>query len=232
MALRANGRIEEADATETNYFIRNGGKISLIHATRGRVKQAVEARTKWFAKAKNPDAIEHIFGLDADDEHAMFLTVHNHVWTDGKGGPVAAWNAAARKSSGEILIQLSDDWEPPLHWDQIILSEIQDTSKPVVLAVSDGHRKDDLLCMAIMTRARYNQQGFIFHPEFFSMYSDNWFSEQAFKDGVVIDARDRITFEHLHPAFGKAEVDSTYQRTNCQEAYERGFAVLEALRNQ
>jgi tetratricopeptide (TPR) repeat protein len=230
MALRALGRAHEADAIETNEFISAGAKISLIHATRGRVKQAIEARRKWFNKAANPDAIEHIFGLDIDDQGAHFLAVHNHVFTNGQGGPVAGWNAAAAKSKGEILIQLSDDWEPPMHWDKLILEAIGDTSKSAVLAVNDGNRRDDLLCMAILTRARYKEQGFMFHPEFFSMYSDNWFSECAIQDGVLIDARDQITFEHLHPAFGKGEMDHTYARSNDGYHYKTGEGILRRLR--
>lgn len=230
MALRASGRFEEADVIEGNHFIRNGAKISLIHATRGRVKQAIEARRLWLSRAANPDAIEHIFGIDASDPHAVFLTVHNHAMVPGNGGPVAAWNAAAAKSQGQVLVQMSDDWNPPLHWDKMILDAIGDTSKESVLAVSDGHRTDDLLCIAIMTRARFRKQGNMFHPEFFSMFSDNWFSEQAFTDGVVIDARDRITFEHMHPAFGKAEMDATYARTNDGYHYKTGERIAERLR--
>jgi len=230
MALRASGYFEEADAVETNHFIRHGAKISLVHATRGRTKQAVTARLNWLEKAADPDAIEHIFAIDADDPMAAFLTVHNHVVLPGNGGPVAAWNAAASKSKGSVIVQMSDDWEPPMHWDKLILDAIGDTTREAVLAVNDGHRKDDLLCMAILTRARYQQQGYLFHPEFFSMHSDNWFSEQAFLDGVVIDARDRITFEHIHPAFGKAEIDETYARSNQGYHYQTGEGIIKRLR--
>jgi glycosyltransferase involved in cell wall biosynthesis len=228
MALRANGREHEADEIETAHFLQNGKKISLIHATRGRCKQAVEARRQWFNKAKNPDAIEHIFGLDSDDPHGAFLSVHNHVATDGKGGCVAAWNAAAKKSCGEILVQLSDDWQPPMHWDEILLNAIGETSDPKVLAISDGHRTDNLLCMAILTRARYEQQGYMFHPDFFSVYSDNYFTDKAYADGVIIEARD-IVFEHLHPIFGKAEWDETYARSNSDKNFANGKATYEKL---
>jgi hypothetical protein len=119
-----------------------------------------------------------------------------------------------------------------MHWDKLILDTISDTFAPAVLAVSDGHRKDDLLCMAILTRARYNQQGHLFHPEFFSMFSDNWFSHCAFRDGVVIDARDRITFEHVHPAFGKAEMDETYARSNAAEHYQKGSEIFQRLTHE
>jgi tetratricopeptide (TPR) repeat protein len=229
MTLRINGYQEEADAIETNHFIRSGAKISLLHATRGRVPQAVKARQTWLNRAADPDSIEHIFGLDASDPSAAFLAVHNHVVVPGNGGPVAAWNAAAEKSKGAVLVQMSDDWDPPMHWDKLILDAIGDTTRPAVLAVNDGARTDALLCMAILTRARYQQQTYLFHPEFFSMHSDDWFTECAHRDGVVIDARDRITFEHLHPAFGKGEMDETYSRSNCQENYQKGLEIYEKL---
>ena len=58
------------------------------------------------------------------------------------------------------------------------------------------------------------------------MYSDNEFSARAFADGVVIDARDKITFRHLHPAHGTAANDATYQHTNHPERYARGLATF------
>ena len=231
MALRVNNRQEEADAMEKNHFIRNGAKISLLHATRGRPAKAWRCRMDWLRAASNPDAIEHIFAIDADDVGSYMLTATRHVVSSHNDGPVGAWNAAAKASSGQILVQLSDDWEPVQGWDTAILSAIGDTLKPAVLAVSDGHRKDDLLCMAILTRARYKQHGYLFHPEFFSMYSDDWFSECAFRDGVVIDARDKIRFEHLHPAFGKGEMDETYARSNAEYRYKTGLGTLRRLRS-
>lgn len=230
MALRRQGQVAQADAEEINHFIRHGAKISLLHATRGRPQMAAETRRKWLETAANPDAVEHIFGLDQDDESAMALAAHRFVLCSGKGGPVEAWNRCAEASGGEVLVQLSDDWEPVLHWDKLILDALSDTSESKVLAINDGHRTDDLLCMAILTRQRLKEQGYLFHPDFFSMFSDNWFSDQAFSDGVVVDARDKITFRHLHPAFGAGEMDETYARSNEAKNYEEGKATFDRLK--
>jgi hypothetical protein len=116
-----------------------------------------------------------------------------------------------------------------MHWDKLILAAIGDTSKPSVLAVSDGYRTDQLLCMAILTRARYKAQGYMFHPEFFSMFSDNHFTDRAYADGVVIEAKD-IIIEHMHPAFGLAEMDDTYARSNAPANYAAGLATYEKLK--
>jgi glycosyltransferase involved in cell wall biosynthesis len=229
-ALRITGRAMESDTRRGNMLATSGKTtISLLHATRGRAMQAIRCRSEWLRLADDPKRVEHIFAVDSDDEESEVFLRFPSIIMDNNGGPVAAWNIAAKQSTGQILVQLSDDWKPFRGWDTAIVDAIGDTSKPAVLAVSDGHRKDDLLCMAILTRARYNQQGHLFHPEFFSMFSDNWFSRQAFADSVVIDARDRITFEHVHPAFGKAEMDATYARSNDSYHYKTGEGIFRRL---
>lgn len=228
VALRANNRRVTADVLQFNHFKAHGAKISLLHATRGRSKQALAAQYRWLNSAADPDAIEHIFAIDADDDQAMPLAANLSVILPGDGGCVAAWNAAAAKSNGALLVQMSDDWNPPMHWDKQILERLGDLSAPAVLAISDGSRTDDLLCMAILTRARYKQQGYLFHPRFKSMYSDNWFTRCAIRDGVIIEARD-LVFEHVHPAFGKAEMDATYAASNSEARYAEGYDILADL---
>lgn len=244
-ALRLNGKFDEADDVEIQNFMEAGNKISLIHATRGRAMPAAMARKYWFDTAADPTSIEHIFALDSDDTETLGkLQTFRHVVAPAGGGCVAAWNAAAAASRGRVLIQMSDDWIPPIGWDKMILERLGDLSKPAVLAISDGHRKDGLLCMAILTRARYLQQreritgpgggkswtpAFMFHPDFKSMYSDNYFSWSAYRDGVVIDGRD-IVIEHKHPVFDASiPVDKTYADSNTPERYEQGKAVFERL---
>jgi len=196
-------------------------KISLLHATRGRALQAKECRDKWLSTAKHPEDIEHIFGIDDDDIDSLTNINTQRVIVERGKGCVAAWNACAKASSGDILIQLSDDWEPVQDWDETIRGEFADAEGERVLAISDGHRADDLLCMAILNRKRYEKQGFMFHPDFFSVYSDNYFTWLAHKDGVIKDAR-HIVFEHKHPVFNKAEWDPTYLASNAQQNYIQG----------
>ena len=198
-------------------------KISLLHATRGRSKQATECRDKWLNSAKDPKAIEHIFGIDDDDNDSLTdINTQRVIVARGKGC-VAAWNACAKASKGEILIQLSDDWEPVEGWDEIILKEFEGVEGEQVLAISDGARTDELLCMAILNRKRYEKQGFLFCPDFFSVYSDNYFTWAAHKDGVIKDAK-HIMFEHKHPVFNKGEWDKTYTDSNSQQNYLNGQA--------
>jgi predicted O-methyltransferase YrrM len=226
---RIKGEFTRADTIEFNHFQKHGAKISLLHATRGRPAQAAATRREWLNSAKNADAIEHIFALDAEDLDSQPLQIFRHVVVEkSNAGSVAAWNLAAAHSSGGILIQVSDDFHPPLHWDVAVRHRLPDSKKSAVLAVHDGHRVDSLLCIAILTRARYLATGYLFHPGFFSVFSDNHFTRAAYLDDVIVDGRD-LTFRHDHPAFSTAPSDPTYERQNANQHYADGQRLYDLL---
>ena len=241
-ALRANKREDAAREAERTMLKGNGCRIALIHATRGRALEAMRARHYWLQSARIPLGIEHIFGVDEDDEIGMKATAYYRrvvIPKDAKpGGCVAAWNAAAAVSEADILVQLSDDWVPFVHWDDAIVNAVAEVTgpnraKPVVLGVSDGRRTDNLLCMAILNRARYEQQGHVvFSPEYSGVFSDDEFSWLAIRDKVVHWRRD-LQFAHQHPLFAGValeKMDDTYQRQNDPKRYKEGFATF-ARRN-
>lgn len=274
-AVRATGDEALARKEEDAAFKANGARFSLLHATRGRPEQALATRAHFLMAAINPLGVEHIFAIDEDDKESLErLKEYRHVVVKEPRGCVKAWNAAAADSTGAVLVQLSDDWLPCIHWDELCWLALQEAANakkgtekqtfyisentlapyhgehvpvanvPLVLAISDGHRTDDLLCMAICTRARYDGQeiihqvahgdsytlnhSYLFHPDYFGVFSDNEFSVRAFDDGVVVKAK-HICFEHRHPIFeGKKweEMDSTYQRQNAAERYREGAEIF------
>jgi len=227
-AERASGNSAHGDAIEYNFLRKHGPRISLIHATRGRPQQATQARGMWLERAKHPEAIEHIFVVDDDDDASIPLNQFR-CFTVQPAGPVNAWNVGAKASCGDVIIQMSDDWEPPQDWDSLILSRL-DTTKPQVLRISDGSRGDGLICMAILTREYFRTIGKqLFHPAFHSMFSDNWFTEQAERARVIVDAQD-IIIRHLHPMLGHGEMDETYARSNALIHYAVGFQLLRLLK--
>ena len=201
-------------------------KISLVHATRGRPIEAVQCMTLWLSRAKHPERIEHIFVVDSDDEKAEVLKRFRSVIQKENGFSVGAWNLGAQKASGDIIIQLSDDWECPPQWDEMVESRL-DISKPQVLRISDGYRKDELLCMAILTKKYYEQNG-LFNPRFRNVYSDTDFTFRAAKNGTIVDARD-IAIVHHHPFFEDRPLDATYQRGNDPAEYTRAKEIFEEL---
>ena len=110
--------------------------------------------------------------------------------------------------------------------------------EPFVVEVSTGtpdEHNRGVLVMPILTRARYEQQGFVFYPEYESMFADNDFCAAARQDGVIIDAR-HLMFPHRHQMFDgkggwktgnwKETLDKAYREQNRKEACAIGEMVF------
>jgi hypothetical protein len=221
----------EAEATKIeDAMLEQGGRprISLLHATRGRWSQALRMMNTWMARAVNAFHVEHIFAIDEDDEESRkYLGRFRHIVVPAGGYSVAAWNAAAARATGDILVQMSDDFMPPPEWDKSIIDSLGGSLfSPAVLRVNDGYRKDGLITMAIVTRRWLEKQGTLFDPAFRNVYSDNDLTSRAIKEKAIIEAP-HLVFEHLHPAAGKAEEDATYARGNDLAEYERAKQIYE-----
>lgn len=220
------------------------GKISIIHATKGRTQKAFGVSMDWYRKAAVPESIDYIFSVDVDDPDL------DHYSFPRKGGSVAmsrfpcaktivgpangcnaAFNRGAWASDGEIIAIAADDVIPPHHWDRKILERIPNIrgSYPgKVLAVSDGHRVDRLIAHPILTRAYLQQQGNVFDSKYPSTWADADFTECAYKNQVVIEARD-LVFLHDHPAFTTLPYhlwDERYRKQNSAEHSKAGRALF------
>lgn len=233
--------------------------FSILHATYGRPQKAVAAMRMWLERAARPDEVEYIFAANDDDpakEPLMdYANVPPHYRTRFMSGAfhgsTPAWDAAAKASTGLVLIQASDDVEPPEYWDNRLVHKLRDALRPApcltinfshgdliekcvtptVVAVSDGYRKDPLQTIAICNRARYEQVGEFIHAGYRSVFSDDDFTIRAIaddKDGkcTLIDARD-LTFTHRHHYHDKSVPwDPVYARGNSTEAYAQGQALF------
>jgi hypothetical protein len=235
-ALRLNGQFQEADALEKDHFIKQGRKISVLHPTRGRPHQAALTRKLFLERAKDPASVEYIFAFSEDDtESTQVLGRFRHVTTeaghlDDLGGTmVRNNNAAFSASEGLVLVGAQDDIEPPIWWDEQILSQIGDVNAPSVLGVSDGSRKDTLLVTQVFTRPVPQTLGLPYGEflsgEYRGVYSDTEFSFRAEKAGIIRPST--LTFTHHHAFFGKAPMDATYEVGNKKEAYEFGKAIFD-----
>jgi glycosyltransferase involved in cell wall biosynthesis len=228
-AYRLNGEGDKAVEIEKK-LLSEGGKprISLLHATRGRWGRAINAMNLWMARASNPAAVEHWFAIDEDDEETYEkLKRFRHVISGRNTFSVGAWNAAALQSTGDILIQIADDFEPPPDWDRQIVEAFGDNLySPKVLRVSDGCRTDGLITCAIVTRLWYEKHG-LFHVEYRNVYSDTDLTATATKENAIIELPS-LVIKHQHPFFNKAvPMDATYERGNNPAEYARAKQIYE-----
>jgi FkbM family methyltransferase len=222
------GALAEARRQTSPYSHATTAKTSLLHATRGRPEQASEARKLWLQKANNPERVEHIFALDHDDESSKSLKKFHHVMQTHDGYSVGAWNLAAQSSTGDILVQMSDDWDPPVGWDDLIAGSL-DISLERVLWVNEDYTRKDIMCMAILTRKYYKKHG-LFDHRFKNVYSDDDFTARAKKLSAITHAK-HIVFKHKHFTTGDSPIDATYQRCNNHEEYHRAHSLFESIHN-
>ena len=99
-----------------------------------------------------------------------------------------------------------------------------------VLRMSTGTPQEcerNITVMPVVSRERYEKLGYVFYPEYESMYADNDLSEHAQQDGVFIEGPASPVFPHRHPFFTQAaEMDEAYRRQNRLEAYQKGEKIL------
>ena len=194
--------------------------FSIIH-TSARPHKWREIYDAWMANCDDAEGIEYVLVIDPrwgfDLNPALYVgsPVDNIVVVQNTGRRcyVDGVNLGAKASSGKILIVNADDQYPCKHWDTFILASARERAKrpldldvPFVIEVSTGTPDEHLrgiMVMPILSRARYqNQGGYVFYPEYESMFADNDFCEWARKDGVVIDARG-LVFPHKHWQFNQ-----------------------------
>ena len=233
-AHRLAGHEETATDLERQMLEKGGRpRISLLHATRGRWAQAITAMNQWLVQAKDAFHVEHIFAIDEDDvESREKLRRFRCVLSKPSTYSVGAWNAAAEKATGDILIQMSDDFVAPAQWDESIVKAFGGRLfGPSVLRVSDGCRTDGLITMAIVTQAWYERHG-LFHSAYKNVYSDTDLTAVATKENAIIEAP-HILMKHQHPFFNKSvPMDATYERGNDLSEYERAKKIFEARHPQ
>lgn len=212
-------------------------RISLLHATRGRPQKAVACMASWLRRAAKPENIDYIVAIDEDDKLTMaaFDALAAMIVFGPPCGSASAWFAASKMATGDLLVQVSDDMEPPDRFDELLLSKIPDLSEPTVVSVSDGFRKDRLMATFICTRAYLALEPFLC-SEYQSVYSDGEATLRAYQHAaarraMLIDARSTITITHRHHWHDKSvPYDETYANQNSQRAYELGRKLFD-LRN-
>jgi len=199
--------------------------------------------------------IDTRWGFDIKDESIQDWMSRRNRWNivclnTGRRCYVDGVNQAGSFCTGQILIVIADDQYPCKEWDDYICHAISRNLTPIgveltPIGVGNYATKEDFcleistgtpdehargtMVMPILSRARYQRLGYVFYPQYESMYADNDFCEHAKQDGVVIDAR-HLMFPHKHPINGQAEIDDVYRAQNRPEAYELGERILEARR--
>ena len=222
--------------------------ISIVHPT-CRPRIARETRSQWLDLSGEPDSIEYLLCIDTDcvqypktkiiKKNSMeFL----YPLVDGRSvGPVEKVNFASQNATSHCILFVADDLSPYKNWDYDI-KNCTNWENDVVLRISDNTEETQkklhpfLIINPAISRKRYKKFGYLYHPNFYANFSDNFFSFLAHKDDVVID-ENKIVFYHDQSKYIKQENNNPLERRFDQfqwemhksESYMKGLNTFKEL---
>ena len=205
-----------------------GVRFSLIHPSRGRVAQAGVTIDEWRAAASGRHECEYLLSVDADDpDVGRYVSLARDrgvtLLTHENRSIVDAVNRAASRAAGDVLVVVSDDFGCPSRWDEAVAAAIGDRRNVAVIVHDDIDGR--IMTLPIVDRAFYDSCGYLYFPEYISMYCDDDLTEHAARTGRLVDAR-HLRFPHRHPSLNGGVFDRTYQRQGRALAWIEGRRVL------
>lgn len=181
------------------------------------------------------------FIITMDDDDATMNTEEMGEWLESRDVPIKynygqsktkieACNADMENETGDILILSSDDMIPCLEgYDDIISQGFDDCFPDYVGAIkfNDGLRpeSDLLMTLPVMGFPLYEAIGYLYHPDYTSIYCDNEMTSVCAKlKKLAISPVCLIRHEWIHGHNPNA--DALHQRNESVEMYQKDGAVF------
>ena len=171
------------------------------------------------------DNYEIIVSLDEDDNTCNSLEFKDllfnrypniKVYYGISKSKVDAINRDMDKTSEwDILVNVSDDQRFLINgFDEIIRNDFKQNFPDLdgFIHYPDENAREILATMSIMGKPYYNRFGYIYHPEYVSLWCDN----EAMQVAKILNKYifiNTLLFDHLHPTYKKAENDDQYRYT-------------------
>lgn len=206
-------------------------KLVIKFPTRGRVNNFIKALDK-YVRFLDDKSTEIIVSCDNDDIDMNGDLVKDVVsqypnvklcFNDNKS-KIEAVNADLDGVDFDIVLLASDDMIPMVKgFDTIIkdkmIEHYSDTDG--VLWFNDGYQGNKLNTLCILGKKYYDRFGYIYNPEYISVWSDNEFMDvgnllgkQTYFDEVII--------KHQHPDWGFGNRDDVHSLNSKFESHDRG----------
>lgn len=186
-------------------------KFSIIHASYGRPDMAGETAMSWGRSCSTIHDYEYLMSVDkSDPKLSEYLAKEERgVVINETNTSVAAINNAAKQATCDIIIVISDDFEPIKNWDLEILKVVEG-KQDWILKTQDGIQ-NWIITLPIMDRAYYNRFGYIYNPEYKHMFCDTEITCVADLTGRKIESN--LVFKHNHYSVA-GERDKTAEKAD------------------
>jgi len=201
-------------------------RILLKCPTRSRPQKAISTLKKYVDMANRKDLLGILVSCDADDtsmknvRNELTATLRPASWSKVVYGnsksKIQACNADIAECDWEwdIVVLVSDDMQPQIQgYDDAVRSYMM-ASFPTtdgILWFNDGFQGTKLNTLTIFGRAMYNSFGYLYHPEYVSLYCDTELTDlcrTTLKDKTVYIPT--CIIRHEHPGTGYGGNDALY----------------------
>lgn len=167
--------------------------------------------------AANMSRIECLVYADCDDQSMMNFSHQNTKVFWNKQRTISEMtNYLASISNGSLIMYCADDVIfRSRAWDNLVeMNYLQSKHKTCLIHGDDlGQNSQKIATHGFISRELYELLGYILPELFKSDFCDTWITEICSKSGIRIFIQ-QLVIEHMHPAWGKAQIDSTYRSTN------------------
>ncbi len=179
---------------------------------------------------KNCNSLNYtiLVSIDTDDESMKNFEYNDDNVYIAKGlskNKIDAINRDMDLFEGwDILINTSDDMVFEIRGFDNIIRQDFTRNYDQVLHYSDGYQKGNLMTMSIMGVDYYKRFNYIYHPDYESLWCDMEATEVAHLLGKYKYMGDlKVLFTHRHPAWGLAQFDAQYQKTEAQDVNQKDY---------
>jgi len=186
-------------------------KILMKFTSRGRYETLKKCVQSYFDQANNVKDMLWVFSVDVDDEtfqnedfdvFLQNLKIDYIIYIANSHGKIDAINrdVASIINDWDILLNISDDQLPVMRGYDDVIRDTMPNNLDFSLWFNDGHQ-NDIITQEILGRKYYEDQGYIYFPEYKSFFCDNESTIVAQKKNKLIKSPLCI-IKHFHPHWG------------------------------
>jgi hypothetical protein len=191
--------------------------------SRGRPEKLLHTLKLYIEKADDLSRMFFMITLDSDDptvthelvEQILALRPNIQITLGLSGSKIAAINRDLQNAPPfDILLLASDDMIPVVQgYDNVIRSAMRARypNTDGVLWFNDGFQGRRLNTLSILGRKYFQRFGYIYHPEYKSLWCDNEFTDVAEKLHRQTYIH-QVIIRHEHPGHGVGVFDEVYTR--------------------
>lgn len=207
-------------------------KLLIKFPTRNRKNKFFKVLKQYQNLCEDIDNTQFLITLDNDDETMNHNEV-NDIFNTFKNLKVVYGNSDSKIHAINRDIELVDDWDIVLlasddmtpkikGYDNVIRNKMKEFYPDTdgILWFNDGHQGNKLNTLSILGKKYYDRFGYIYQPEYKSVWCDNEFmmvgnllGKQTYFNEVII--------EHEHPDWGYGGRDVIHQINSKNESHDR-----------